>query len=536
VVNASPSHTDPAALPIFAARAAASRPQARALAGTPPIPVPTPGPSPAAARQPLVASPAAVNGHPPTSTEIFTGGVERLVPVVDYVAVQQLRDTVTEVFRERSEGALTQETDRQFVRGLIDEEVRAYSDRQVRTGHGPLTVDQREAMAQAVLDSLFGMGRIQPLLALPGLENIEIEGYDNVWLQFEDGRLERGPAVADSDAQLISDIQAIARTAPSGEKVFSQVTKSLRMSLIDGSRLAAEAWLCARPSLTIRKHRFVDSDLAEALELGTVDDGIASLLAAAVRAGKSIVLSGMPGTGKTTLARQVLAALDPHVRLATIEANYELFLHHMPQRHYRVWPAEQQEGAEPGEDGSTIGKVDLRRLLQLALQKNVDRLIVGEVTGDEVLTMLEAMQAGKGSLSTIHARSALDTIDRLVTLVTSAKANANITDAQRLVALNVDLIVYLGGRDDTDFGGRRHRFVSEIATLSLNADADHSPVAHDLLFKAGPDGRAVATGRYPDWLAEIERYGFDAGYLTEGHSTWRTPLPPAPTQRTGGQR
>lgn len=534
MVNASPSHTDPAALPIFAARAAASRPQARSLAGTPTLPTHTPRPVITVAPQPLAAAPA--THHPPSVTEVFTGGAERLVPVVDYVAVQQLRDTVTEVFRERSEGALTQDTDRAFVRGLIDEEVRAYSDRQVRTGRGPLTIDQREATAQAVLDSLFGMGRIQPLLDLPDLENIEVDGHDNVWLEFGDGRLERGPAVADSDTQLISDIQAIARTAPSGEKVFSQANKYLRMALVDGSRLAAEAWLCARPSLAIRKHGFVDSDLDDALQMGTVDEGLASFLASAVRTGKSIVLAGMPGTGKTTLARQVLAALDPHVRLATIEASYELFLHHMPARHYRVWAAEKQDGAEPGEDGSAIGQIDLRRLLQLALQKNVDRLIVGEVTGDEVLTMLEAMQAGKGSLSTIHATSALDTIDRLVALVTSAKANAGVTDAQRMVALNVDLIVYLGGRDDRDFGGRRHRFVSEVAALSLNADADQSPVAHDLLFKAGPDGRAVATGRYPDWLAEIERYGFDAGYLTEGHSTWRAPLPPAPTLRAGGKR
>lgn len=523
--------SDPSALPIFAARAAGSRPQARALAG--PLPPPPGGTATPGEASGLPGGPGAAgrngsavpgDGQFPRVVQGHAGGRERYLPVLDYTAVQQIRDTVAELFQEQSEPGtvLTPDTNPDLVLTLIDGEVRAWSDRQVRLGNGALSLDQHAAMSKAVHDHLFGLGRITPLLDLPGLQNLEAEGCDNVWLEFDDGRLERGPAIADSDEQMIADLQAIARTAPGGEKQFSPLTKTLRMALPDGSRLAAEAWVTARPSITTRKHQYVDIDLEKVRDLGAIDQGLLEFCTAAIRAGKCIIVCGLPAAGKTFFIRALLNMLDPHIRLATVEAQFELFLHQMPHRHYRVWPAEAHEGGELGEDGKPIGAVSLRKLLQLALQKNADRIILGEVTGDEILVMLESMQGSIGSVSTMHSKSAWDTVERIVTLVTGARANVDTAFAQRLVAQNVDLIIHIGMVDESHLpGGRKHRFVDEVMALGLG---DEGQVTRDHLWKPGPDGRAVPTGKEPPWIGELELHGFDRAWLTEGHSTWGAPL------------
>lgn len=512
--------TDPSALPVFAQRAASDRPAARGLAG-PTRPTHSPTTVLASSAPPAAGpSPAQV----PRVTE-FVNGRDLEHDPVDYTAVQQIRAAVTEAFQTDHPGSTISAADSvEEILRLIDAEISDYSSRQVLAGNGALNHEQRVAVRRAVYDSMFGVGRIQPLLDLEGLENIEIEGCDNVWLQFADGRLERGPAVADSDDQLIADIKQIARWAPSGEKDFSPVTKKLRMALPDKSRLAAEAWLSHRPSITIRKHRFVDTDLDQMIELGAVDVGLAAFLTAAIRAGKSVVVSGLAASGKTTLIRAVLNQLDPLVRLATIETNYELFLHEMPTRHYRIWAAEAQEGGEAGSDGRVPGRVTVVQLVELALQKNVDRIVVGEVVGPEILAMLEAMQGGKGSVSTMHALSAWDTVERMVTFITRERANVGTTFAARLVAQNVDLIVHLGVVDESHLpGGRKHRFVDEVLALDIKADGD-DPVERERLWAPGPDGRAVATGKTPKWIDDLVRHGFDEAWMREGVQSWTAPL------------
>lgn len=533
----------PTDLPIFAQRAAAARPQARALAGTP---RPT-GATPEAARDVMGRFPAPVHAVAPDAATLtgvpepagacsepqvtlLNGSHELTGEAVDYTVVQQIRSGVTEAFQQNvpKGTVLVEAVHAEMVLGLIEGQIRDYSARRVHHGQVALTVDGRDVMRQAVYDALFGAGRIQPLLELEGLEDIEIEGHDNVWLVFADGRLERGPAVADSDEQLQADIQQMARTCATGEKDFSVGTKKLRMALPDGSRLAAEGFgLSHRPSVTIRKHRFIDTDLAEMQDLGTIDDGLREFLAAAIRAGLSFNISGLPASGKTTLSRAVLNALDPHVRLGTIESQYELFLHHMPTRHYRTWAAEAQPGGETGPDGQPTGRFTLVDLVELILQKNVDRIIVGEVVGEEVIAMLEAMQTGKGSLSTMHARSAWDTVERMVTLITRARGNLGTDYAQRLVAQNLDVIVHIAVVDESHLaGGRKHRFVDEVVALSLSGEAEN-PVTRTHLWKPGPDGRAMPTGDIPDqagWLDQLVRHGFDEGWLTPGSATWRQPI------------
>lgn len=510
-----PKDHSPTDLPaIFARRAAAPRPQARGLAGPSPRPLNTP------------TTPAPAQPHHAPEHDDHVPSLDAAREVVDYTAVRQIRDLLIERARA-AEIKLDPSTPLDVVNDLIESEVREWSERRTSMGEGALSHAERDSLVRSVQDALFGNGRIERLLRLPKLENIEIEGCDNVHLTFADGRIDRGPAVADSDEDLIADIQTIARYAPSGEKSFSPVTKTLRMALPDGSRLAAEAWLGGRPSVTIRKHRFVDTDLEESKALGAIDDGLLEFLAAAVKAGLSIVVAGFPGSGKTTLTRAILAALDPKVRLATVETALELHLNQMPERHHRVWSAETQEGGELTTAGTRPGQITLSRLVDLALQKNTDRLVVGEVTGPEIVAMLEAMQAGRGCVTTMHSHSADDTIQRMSTLILSAMRNVDVENAHRLIGGGVDLIVYVDIIDEREIGGRLHRFVSEVLELSLSNDAGlNDPILRNYIYEQGPDGRAVPTGKLlsAKRMARLERQGFNPDWLRPESSTWGAPL------------
>ncbi|MGW3546943.1 ATPase, T2SS/T4P/T4SS family [Janibacter hoylei] len=532
-----PEPTQPTDLPIFAERGSA--PGARSLAGSAPFaPTQSPPPPPVHGAPSAVTVPRATVIEAPESTAPRSVARAAAQPVgdrqhqirdvlerlkaVDWDAVQHLRSQVSAALTLVSADTVLDEArHRTTVDRLTQQAIEDWSQDRIARGEGVPPLDMKNALRAAVLDSMFGAGRLQPLLDLPGIENIEIEGHDGVTLEFSDGSLEVGPPVADSDADLITEIQHLARTSATGEQQFSMVRPWLRLALPDGSRMAAEAWLSHRPSITIRKHPYIDTDLGEMKQLGAIDDSLQAFLSAAIRAGKNVIVSGDAGAGKTTLVRALLNELDPQERLATIEAQYELLMHRLPERHHRVWAAEAQGGGEVGVDGRPVGEVTLTRLIELSLQKNVKRIVVGEVVGEEVMAMMEAMQGGRGSVSTVHAHSALDTIERLVTLITRARGNVDTSFGYRLVAQNVDLVVHVGLVDESHLeGGRKWRHVDEVVSLEVSRDTH---VAHTRIYAPDEYGRACPTGQLPAWISDIERHGFDAGWLDPSAATWGAP-------------
>jgi Flp pilus assembly CpaF family ATPase len=370
--------------------------------------------------------------------------------------------------------------------------------------------------------ALFGLGRLQPLVDDPLIENIEVNGCDRVWLSYADGREEPGPPVADSDAELIELLQLLAARLGSGERSFTSTSPMLDDRLEDGSRLAATAWVTPRPEVVIRRHRVRDVDLNDLVRMGSIDTAVAAFLAAAMRAGKNIVVTGLQNAGKTTLIRALAHEFPPLEHFATIEREYELFLHEFPDRHLRVSAMEAREGSsERDASGRRAGEVTLADLVRHALRKNLRRIIVGEVRGPEILPMLDAMSTGDGSLCTVHARSAAQAIDRLVTLAMSAGVGMTDAFAYRLLAGAVDVLVHIQLLDETALGGRRHRFVSEV--LEVNGIGEHSRPALTTVFGPGPDGRAVPMHQ-PACLPDLVRAGFDPAFLDARAGTWNTPL------------
>ena len=326
------------------------------------------------------------------------------------------------------------------------EAVADWADQQARDG-AAVSTEHELALVEAVFAALFGLGRLQALVDDERIENIEINGADQVWLSYADGREEPGPAVADSDEELVENLQFLAARVGQAERTFTTAHPRLHLRLHDGSRLAAMAWTTPRPQVVIRRHRVRDVDADDLVPLGTLDSCLAAFLRAAIRAGKNVVVTGLQNAGKTTLIRALANEFHPMERFATIEKEYELHLHDLPHRHPRVVAMEAREGsAERMVNGRPAGEVDLSDLVTDALRMNLRRLIVGEVRGDEAVPMLEAMSTGDGSVCTIHARSARQAIERLVTLCLRAQPGMTDTFAYRFVAGAVDLIVNIRPR------------------------------------------------------------------------------------------
>lgn len=434
-----------------------------------------------------------------------------LLPQPDWALVRAFRQQVSEALtdRLRSREGIGEQGRRELGRELIVRTLQEHSRTLLEQGQVLPSSAQERHLVQAVFDALFGLGRLQPLVDDDRIENIEVCGCDNVWLCYADGRVERGPAVADSDEELIDALQFLAVRGGMNERSFTAVNPRLHLRLAGGSRLAASAWTSQRPVVVIRRHRVRDVDLADLVALGMFSPALGAFLAAAVRAGKSIVVSGPMGCGKTTTVRALASAIDPMEPIATFETEFELFLDEMPDRHARVFAFEARPGSgERGHDGRMVGEITLDDLIRDALRLNRSRLVVGEVRGPEALAMLKAMSAGTGSLSTVHARSAHGAVERLVTCVLEAGPHNTAESAYRLVAQNVDLVVQIALRDD--YQGKRERFVSEV--IQLDGIGEGNRPASTTVFGAGADGRAVPRHR-PTFLAELVADGLDPSWF-----------------------
>jgi Flp pilus assembly CpaF family ATPase len=457
------------------------------------------------------------NGHlSPAALPALLDGERVSARPVDPGTVRDVRRAVAEVLAARlqADAVADPAARRELARSLLAAELSARARARVASGLDPWPVETEMAVASAVMAALFGLGRLQPLVDDPLVENIEVDGCDSVWISYADGHDRKGDPVAESDAELIELLQLLAARTGADERTFTSAHPSLHLRLEDGSRLAAMAWTTPRPHVVIRRHRVKDVNLDDLVRLGTFDHTVAAFLRAAVHAGKNVVVTGLQNAGKTTLVRALANEFPPLERFATIEKEYELHLHDLPERHPRVVAMEAREGStERDAHGRRAGEVTLTDLVTDALRMNLRRIIVGEVRGAEVLPMLEAMSTGDGSMCTLHARTAQHGIDRIVTLCLSAGISMTESFAYRLLAGSVDLVVHLTLEDESATGGPKRRFVSDV--VAIEGLGESSRPATTAVFGPGPDGRAVPLHR-PAFLPDLVRAGFDARLLDGG--------------------
>jgi Flp pilus assembly CpaF family ATPase len=362
---------------------------------------------------------------------------------------------------------------------LVRRALERTSRQRLAGGVEPLTEADEQWLATEVTTRLFGYGPLDRLLQDRTIENVHANGCDQVFISRAGGGRELGPALASSDGELVELIRRVAAQGGRTERRFDDAKPLLNLRLPDGSRLSAVMHVAARPSLSIRRHRHTDISLSDLVAMGTIDDLLAAVMAAAVRRPHphNVVVAGGTDAGKTTFLRALLAEIAPWERLVVIEDALELQLEQDRERHPNVVELETREANVEG-----AGEITMRDLARHALRMAPDRVIVGEVRGGEVLEMLLAMSQGNdGSLCTLHADSSAAALTKIATYALMAPERMPIEATNLLIAQSVNLVVHLARQRDGS------RVVSSVREVT---GADGRIVASNEVFSPGPDGRA----------------------------------------------
>ncbi len=356
-------------------------------------------------------------------------------------------------------------------RQLIAEALEGRANRALRDREAMLSASEEDELAHATFDALFRLHRLQRLLDDPSIENINANGYDQVWVRYADGRREQVEPIAASDDELEEMLRTAAARTGIGERRFDRGSPRLSLQLPDGSRLFALMAVSARPCLSIRRHRYLRVTADDLVMLGTLDLGLREFVRAAMLARKSCVICGGTGAGKTTLLRAMAADIPPAERLVTIEDSLELGLDRFPELHPDVVALEAREPNLEGEGG-----VSLAELVRWALRMSPDRVIVGEARGEEVLALLNAMSQGTdGSMATLHASSSRGAFSKLATYAVQSPERLPLEATNLLVANAVHFVVYIA-----QDGDRRY-----VASVREVVDAEGPMVVSNEIFRPG---------------------------------------------------
>jgi pilus assembly protein CpaF len=315
----------------------------------------------------------------------------------------------------------------------------------------PLAFAEREILIVEVLNEVFGLGPLEALLSDPTISDILVNRHDQVYVERE-GRLEDTDIVFRDDRHLAQIIERIVSAV--GRRI-DESSPMVDARLKDGSRVNAIIPPLALdgPVLSIRRFRTDRLGAADLVARDSLTQPMLDFLHAAVACRLNVIISGGTGAGKTTLLNVLSSFIGGTDRIVTIEDAAELMLR---QRH--VVRLETRPANIEGR-----GAVRQRELVVNALRMRPDRIVVGEVRGEEALDMLQAMNTGHdGSLTTIHANSSRDALYRLDTMVAMANLNIPEKAVRQQISSAIDLIVQISRHSD---GTRRVTAITEITGM-----------------------------------------------------------------------
>ena len=420
-------------------------------------------------------------------------GLQDLAPAGGPVHRSERGAGVFEEMVERYRAALLDEINLSDLSGLDGAQRRSRLERvlaRILSREGPLLGGaERARLIRRVIDDALGLGVLEPLLADPAVTEIMVNGPENVYVE-RDGKLERVPFTFASEEQLYQTIDRIVSTV---NRRVDESSPMVDARLATGERVNViiPPLALTGPTLTIR--RFPRPiPLTQMVELGAIDEPTTQLLSAMVATRLNIIISGGTGSGKTTMLNALSAFIGHRERVITIEDAAELQL---SQEH-----VVSLESRPPNVEGK--GHVPIRELVRNSLRMRPDRIIVGEVRGQETLDMLQAMNTGHdGSLATVHANSARDALHRLETLASMSGLELPFAALRDQINSAVDVVVQLARFPD---GSRK---VVEVLAVTSSQREDYrlERLAH---FAADPlDAQRRVTGRFvhhrlPDVLAQ----------------------------------
>ncbi|MYS85410.1 CpaF family protein [Embleya scabrispora] len=434
--------------------------------------------------------------------------------VLDLAAVRVLRERAAERLHEqdRARPGLPEADREQRGRALIAQVVAEWADVTARERGTATTPVEDRAYTRAVFDWIFRAGPLEPYLNDDAVENILINGYDTVWVDYADRPRRRVAPLTASDDELRELLRNLARRSGAGERTLSTSSPFLALRLPDGSRLQAVIEVTQHTCVTIRRHRVKTVTLDDLVAWGTLEPVLARFLGALIRAKKNVIICGTQGVGKTSLLRALAREIPASERVGTLESEYELFLHELGHLE-QVIAFEAREGnGERGNDGRSAGEITIGDMIPPALRMTLSRMIVGEVRSSEIVPMLRVMTNGEGgSMCTLHVREPHMIFDRIAELCLEYGQHMSDRLAYRLAANAVDYLVFVRMIDESGIGGRRHRFVSHVLQMAGMGE-NGRPATNTVFGPRGEDPRAVPLTAPTD-AAALRRAGFDPLWL-----------------------
>lgn len=304
-----------------------------------------------------------------------------------------------------------------------------------------LSEETRSALAERVLRDTVGLGPLEELLRDPEVEEVLVNGHDEVWVERR-GRLELTAVSFADDAQLRDVIERV--LGPIGRRV-DELSPMADGRLADGSRVnvVIPPLSVDGPALSIRRFAGVRPDPEELVRRGSLDVELLGLLRAAVHERRNLIISGGTGSGKTTVLNALSSFIESGERVITIEDAAELSLR---QPH-----VVRLESRPAGIEGS--GEVSIRDLVRNSLRMRPDRIVIGEVRGAEAMDLLVALNTGhRGALSTVHANGPEDALRRIETLAMMAGLGVPHEVVREQLARAIDLVLHL----ERGAGGARY--------------------------------------------------------------------------------
>ena len=362
----------------------------------------------------------------------------------------------------------------------------------------PFSGPEMDQLAREIVNEVFALGPLEPLMQDPTVTDIMVNGCKSVYIE-RSGILEETKVVFRDDPHLMHIVQKIVSAV--GRRV-DESSPMVDARLADGSRVNVILPPLAidGPHLSVR--RFGQTPISEndLLTNQTLSAPMLGLLKAAVAARLNIVISGGTGAGKTTILNVLSGYISAKERIVTIEDSAELLL---KQRH-----VVRLECRPPSADGT--GAVQARQLVINSLRMRPNRIIVGEVRGEEALDMLQAMNTGhEGSLTTIHANSPRDALARMETMAMMANPNLAEKAIRKQIVSAISLVLQVARFSD---GTRRLTHITEVTGM----EGDVVSLQDLFLFErqgVSADGRTIgtfaATGVRPKFAERIKASGFE---------------------------
>jgi pilus assembly protein CpaF len=378
----------------------------------------------------------------------------------------------------------------------VREQIGVVVERLVKDEAIPMTVVERERLIEEVLDEVFGLGPLEPLLKDPGISDIMVNGYDSVYVERNGRLVETNVRFKDqSHVRMIIDriVSNIGRRIDDSSPIVDA-------RLEDGSRVCAviPPLSLIGPVLSIRRFGKKLLTTEDLLRNQTLTTGMLDFLSGCVEARLNVVISGGSGSGKTTMLNTLSRFIPDEERVVTIEDTAELQIQQAHLVRLETRPMN-IEGA---------GAITQRDLVINALRMRPDRIVIGECRGAEALDMLQAMNTGHdGSMTTCHANSVTDAFSRLETMVMMGTANVPDKVVRQMLASAIHIVVQMTRLND---GSRKIVSIGEVRGV----EGDH--VILDEIFKFEREGitetgraagRFRATGHVPQVSARLKAYG-----------------------------